>query len=135
MTIPPKVIEIAIHGGWKPPVEDSKNWYRDLNILTETGWKTLADKIIQRNGYEEIALDPKFWQALGKALEWKFIDVGEDVCFLCGAAKYDKVECQYSSKHRYGKDEWRKNARLFFNLILTEQSTEKFWDEIISSVK
>lgn len=56
---------------------------------------------------EQIALDPLFWQALGKALGW------------------DGWSVQF-----YG-DEWLFHAHQYFDLVLTGGDTEAFWKELI----
>lgn len=116
--IPKEIIELAIKGGWDYSCKfawNEDNPEEDRVLVDEAG----------------TILDPTFWQALGKAKGWKSADIGEDICFMCGAAKDDKVECEYSSKHRYAKDESLKNACKFFALLLTSSPTKPFWDDIM----
>lgn len=77
--IPKTIIEKAFEGGYKSRVGDLVSW-------------------------EEIALDPAFWQCLGKALGWE----------------------RYTMP--YG--DWKMYARRFYDLILTGQSTDEFWKEL-----
>lgn len=101
--IPKEAIEKAVEGGWK--------------YSASAGWHSAL-------GHEEvqcmylIALDPSFWQALGKALEWgihaAYVTDPDD-----GAMGIEQVK------------EWKLNAFRFYDLILTEQSTEAFWRELL----
>lgn len=72
--------------------------------------------------------DPLFWQALGEACGWKQSELGEDICFMCGADKNrDKdMVCESSSRHRYSKDEWRHYTLRFHEINLTEG-----WDSAV----
>lgn len=52
------------------------------------------------------ALDPLFWQVLGKALGW--VDAA------------------------YNPNAWQWNARRYFDLVLTGGDTSKFWKELLT---
>lgn len=65
--------------------------------------------------WQEIVLDPTFWQTLGKALGWGEADTGLD------------------DQMFFWMPEWKRNAHEFYDLILTDQPTDKFWDEILST--
>ena len=84
--IPKRAIELSIKGGW------NDEWL--------VGDKRFAD----------IALDPSFWQSLGKALGWK--------------AEDDPTRIGYT---------WQGNASRFYDLILTGGDTKTFWDELLKS--
>lgn len=93
MQIPKNVIEKAIGGGW--------NWF---------GYYTHADNLapLHKAEYAEIALDPTFWQALGKSLGWD--NRGKHL---------DHVAFAY--------------ARKFYDLILQGKPTEEFWNLILTN--
>ncbi len=111
--IPKSAIEKAIEGGAK----------------ISPNWKYNKDGIYwSKNQYitwEEIALDPTFWQALGKALGWDFEEL---ICKACG-----KDECGrgWHCGTTQAKQTWINEARRFYDLILTGQPTDKFWEEIL----
>lgn len=103
MTIPAHIVERAIDGGWDDLVHGDDNWqYR-------------------------AALDPLFWQTLGKALGWVSVKHKHPDDCACGYTKCEMVET--TVLHH-----WKQNALRFYDLILTGGDTEKFWDEILPSV-
>lgn len=110
MHIPKEAIEKAIEGGWcknygngKPPFKHGVG--RDaVTILYNEGGP------IQTYYYAQIALDPTFWQALGKSCGW------------------DKNASVYSHTTM---TQWQQAAMQFYDLILTGGDTEKFWAEIL----
>jgi hypothetical protein len=61
-------------------------------------------------GWQEIALDPSFWQALGKALGWNV--TGRQLAMN-------------------SKPNWQIWATRFYDLILTGGDTEKFWADLL----
>lgn len=83
--IPERAYELAKSGGWE-------------------GWKLLSVRSWQEN-----ALDPEFFQALGKALGWNSTDFGN-----------------------YEAPDWLLYAHRFYDLILTGKSTDDFWKEILN---
>lgn len=93
--IPKAAIEKAIEGGWNSPKSGS-----------------LADMI-----WETTALDPTFWQALGKSLGWP---TGKEP---------DVSLFEWETKG------WSGRAHQFFDLILTGQDTAAFWDELLTNNK
>ena len=107
--IPKSAIEKAIEGGWRPNPErttpvtitETQHWFGQSQNLTL--------------GYAQIALDPLFWQALGKALRW--------------AKQVQSV----ISWHKNEVPTWQNRAHRFYDLILTGGDTEKFWEEILKS--
>jgi hypothetical protein len=97
MNIPKEAIEKAIEGGWSN--------YRKEEV--------------DRGGYK-IALDPSFWQALGKG-RWYT---------KSGAALHGKI---FVNIHDEPCDEWEVKALEFLDLILTNGNTEKFWQELLTN--
>jgi hypothetical protein len=95
------IIEWAEKGGYSgvPHQNQKGRW---------TGVRVLVDDDIAW-----LFLDPKFFQAIGRAVGWKESELGDDICFMCGCKKREKEECDYSSKHRYGKDEWKEHYLKF----------------------
>jgi hypothetical protein len=103
MTIPREIIELVIKGGYKMPKPCDFEGTKIVHCA-------------------EIALDPDFWRILGKERGWKRKNVCQG-CFLKGfAAPKDCDDCV---------PEWRQRAAYFFDLVLTGQSTEEFWRELL----
>jgi hypothetical protein len=132
--IPKEIIEKAIEGGYAPEP------YRHRQFI-RTSRKTYQH--LQTSGasmpYSEIILDPLFWQSLGKALEWKeknkhHIDNEKRPalrCTLCnGKPMVGDGYCSFSYS-----DEWKEKALCFFDLLLTNGDTEKFWEDLVSIKK
>lgn len=88
--IPQAAIEKAIEGGWR----NGRAW-RGQNDAYTYEWCCV------------VALDPTFWQALGKALGWGYYDNESG----------ERVELR--------------NAHRLYDLTLTGGDTEKFWQEIL----
>lgn len=101
MNIPKAVIEKAIEGGYEGAF---------INPLNQLEY---------RKHPAQIALDPLFWQALGKALEWEE-----------GKKIYNRGIWDRSIR-----EIWCENAHRFYDLILTGQPTEPFWDELLGVTK
>ncbi len=89
--IPKQAIEKAIEGGWK------KKGYIDH----------YTDEIV--------ALDPAFWQALGKALGWKT----------------NKLKSMEKQQPGDVFQHWYQRAMRFYDLILTGGDTEAYWEELL----
>jgi hypothetical protein len=90
-----QAIEKAKSGGWIEPTPYEFDGIKMVN-------------------YSEVALDPTFWQALSKALEWPKISA-------------------YPRESDNEHETWRMTAHTFYDLILTGGDTEKFWEELIPS--
>lgn len=104
--IPKSAVEKAIEGGWLG------NTNRDLKVVIDRYNDVLTKRgrvIYYKKSQERIALDPTFWQALGKALGWP----------------------EKSEVYRRGK--WLHQAVCFYDLILTGGDTEKFWAEVLTA--
>jgi len=75
-------------------------------------------------------LDSQFWQALGKALGWGFVN----------SAGQRKNQFWVSKEKNRDKDwerqikqhEWKWQAHQYFDLVLTGNHTEKFWKELLT---
>ena len=101
MTIPKSAIEKAVIGGWNSSYlpNDEEYWTREHFCV--------------------VALDPTFWQALGKVLGWKQEWNGQ------------YMNTRNSQQEPIMVEGWEHNAHRFYDLILTGQSTEKFWEDIL----
>lgn len=91
------------------------------------GWKPRCQKIHMHRNQCVFALDPTFWQALGKALGWK-----AEVCFICG----EKLPCWCDrSDIAYDGDEkipeWKFHAHRFYDKVLQSEDTSNFWEELL----
>ena len=100
--IPKEIIELAVAGGWK-------GWWDN-----SLGPVKIIDNHSNAVGWEIVALDATFWQALGKALGW---------------------ENEQAKKAGVEWLEWKHWAFEFYDLILTNQPTDTFWQEIINANK
>lgn len=68
----------------------------------------------EETSYDEIVLDPLFWQALGKALGW------DETNMLSYGLRYGKEVPESVGK-----------ALQYFEVALTGGDTEKFWKELL----
>lgn len=130
--IPKEIITRAIEGEWKP-----NRPY--LNTLTPS----VRDVYAMMN-WQEIALDPSFWQALGKALGWKdwfysyyvanngiktFNGHWEPVEQFEDIPEYLRAVKNAWIRHEVDNPEWQSKAQQFYRLILTGgDKTEKGFD-------
>lgn len=98
--IPKQAIEKALEKSWicKACIEPEKNypWYEHA-----------------------IALDPTFWQALGKALGWREEEWHPTRTYPDGS---QKTWAGYMP-----------HAHRFYDLILTGGDTEKFWSDLLAT--
>jgi hypothetical protein len=99
--IPKRAIEKAIEGGLKP----NGGWHSPYGML--------APNHLAQCG---MALDPTFWRALGKALNWPSDDPTEPSPVLL--------------------DEWKRTcprgrANQFFNLVYVGGDLTAYWDELL----
>lgn len=117
MTIPRRAIEKAIEGGWHA----KENWR-----LAGSDDVVGEEVFLSANEGEEIdffeitshqiALSPDFWRALGKALGWG-IEVRDGREWKVGRDGYINV--------------WQSYAMDFYDLVLSEQPTEPFWEKLL----
>ena len=107
MTIPKEAIEKAIDGGWY-------NYPSDFN---------LNDHYVEKHDSSCMtALDPTFWQSLGKALGWP-----EEY-----AIRHKELPKNSVENFRLEIDKnWQSHAIDFYDLILTNGDTEKFWSDLL----
>jgi hypothetical protein len=103
---------------WKEEPHTEKQW-RDFSCLLYP--------------WEKIALDPSFWQCLGKALRWTD-------CTPCIAEEHryplDKNGnasniCKFCNEV-FTPGTWQEIAHDFYDLILTGDDTNKFWNDLMS---
>lgn len=105
--IPKQAIEKAIEGGWSPK-------YGHHSDLVDSNGEWIGVENSRVVSYAEIALDPTFWQALGKVLGW---------------VRLTKVD--ENPTRRAAVPTCNEYAHRFYDLILTSGDTDKFWDEIL----
>lgn len=114
MTIPKEIIEKAIEGGFKV-----KTFYKGLSHKEGTAPSATNDTDSRSETLymiDSIALDPLFWQALGKALGWEqWLPTGF----------HDKYEDDIEELG------WKVQAMRFYDLILTGQPTEEFFATLL----
>lgn len=70
--IPREAISRAVEGGWKPPYEES--YANKWEIENDGIWTYDGESLGEWHIWQQIALDPSFWQALGGRLP----KIGED---------------------------------------------------------
>lgn len=109
MNIPKEAIEKAIEGGWNPVGSNALSVYEAVDPLRP----------------QEIALDPTFWQALGKNLGY---DADSTKIWNSTWVRQSfKTE-----KQLVLSDDWQNMALDFHDLILQEKDPTAFWDEILT---
>lgn len=136
MKIPKEVIELAISGGWEPLGADTHSrfkwrpetsiyrfWYKEL--LTEGEWFADFSKA-------EIALDPTFWQALGKSLRGEIKMHTYTKRIHAGKPELGSVTITRPNRYSFN---WPKHAHEFLDLILQGKDTTAFWAEITANSK
>ncbi len=92
-----------------------------VKLAMENGYKNLTHnfiKIEKRHNQAVMALDPLFWQALGKAKKWyeKYDAIKEKTYALTGGLNMPKA--MY---------EWRRQSSKFFDLLMTNGDITVFW--------
>lgn len=161
--IPKEIIELSIEGGWNPNAYcdniDSQPIITDRTKLKPDVIKVAVDFLAITWAWQQIALDPDFWQALGKALGHGEAPFNRRVCWddlTC------RKGCQWIADGEGCSDDlrpgtripiWQFHALRFYDLILTgyhvgqldgspahsecltSHCTVKFWQEIINSKK
>lgn len=101
-----RAIKLAIEGGY-----NDNAWDGTENSSKKTD--------------EQMLLDPLFWQALGKALGWEEHDNNQRKLYRLSGANPD-----YMPKGLY---KWHDRAMNFFDLVMRNGDTEKFWSELLNS--
>lgn len=99
-----EAIDKAMEGRWKKDgTVNISFWYHQAQVFPQ-----------------KIALDPTFWQALGRALEWT------------NSLRCPLEDCgKPFTKLKYGMESWMFFANRFSHLILTGGDTTSFWEEIL----
>ena len=133
--IPKQAIEKAIEGGWLlKQFEHAYTWSFDGRYFELVQEPVSAPTV--RLCVSDIALDPTFWQALGKAVPRVGVDdQWKTTTCTCGGMDF----------HVFGHDAHhldcaRPNAprgclfhaKKFIDLVLTGGNTKKFWEEVLS---
>lgn len=109
MNIPKKIIEKAIEGGWKGLFMDDEGI--TVDIQSQIAWGRTKTGLGRHLPLQVIALDPTFWQALGKTLGWS------------------EQKTHFPSS--LAKCVWQNTAYVFYDLILTGASTDEFWATLL----
>lgn len=153
MTIPARIIEKAVEGGWK---YDANDYYgtkpQEVKSLNKY-WVEIKIQTTERDGHpfyniktervQVLALDPLFWQALGKALGWEGGKIR--MCIGCGIAlrwnEQPDMDGRHGGKNGCGSDiieyegQWLIEMHRLIDRIaetsFTGGDTEKFWEEIM----
>lgn len=118
MTIPKLAIEKAIEGGWQDgqALDSKRIEITGMGYIRIYHWDSSE---FNAYDWQEVALDPTFWQALGKALGWpKEVNypAKEIYQFRCAAT------CDF-------------HAHRFYDLVLTGGGTEAFWKELLETAE
>lgn len=121
--IPHAAVEKAIEGGWRlknQHIPADGDYFVALidngaAIKYQVQNKAGEPKDNDYANVAEIALDPTFWQALGKALGWGLVLGWEEM--------YAPAE--------NAAQEWYQNAFRFYDLILTGGDTEAYWKDLL----
>lgn len=124
MQIPKSVIEKAVQGGWEP--------FKPVVVVGDGSWELIDFQIYSyahpgeefgtaRINIYHIALDPTFWQALGKALGW-----------YAGKSFWEK----HDLSDLEDKDNLCPicNAHRFYNLVLqgkADNDISRFWENLL----
>ncbi len=111
MLIPAEALRKAREGGWH-----ECRGFQFTGTLRGPGGHSVVlirqgiDRpMIKKVWPEAVALDAQFWQGLGEALGWSTRDVGR------------------------GYSGWADTAHRFYDLMLTGQPTEKFWEKVLKT--
>lgn len=137
--IPKEAVEKSIEGGWKYKVPhgfSEQGFKRFIGIGGDDvcfnyehkpkikGWSGMSHTKGFRIPMSTIALDPLFWQALGKALGLR------PARFVYDAEGEETKEVDMDSRHF--DETWVGKATEFYHLILTGGDTKKFWEELLT---
>lgn len=133
--IPDKAIEKAIEGGWIEHLNYERPYFEERekpegfksDVLI---WGTRPDgkREFTQYYYPEIALDPIFWQALGKSCGWQKQPYLCPGCQTIGTREGNHMN---ACPHKYRRGDWREEALEFYDLILTGGDTTAYWEEIL----
>lgn len=120
MNIPKEIIEKAIEGGWFGGYSFSQDKYEEGKYIfvmaDDCTHEQFRQHQVRRLSSEDIAFDPSFWQALGKSLGWNYPVMRDG---------------RWSPEHSLMPN-WRDCAQDFYDLILTNKSTDQFWSQLLN---
>lgn len=102
-----------------------------IKLAIAQGWTTKCCLNVEKNWrwYKpEITQDPLFWQALGKALEWKhgFVNIHYE-----GMVKDEEGNTDDSISHVDQRPFWAYKMIQFMDIKLTGGDEDKFWKDLI----
>lgn len=108
-------------GGWMPHGKKPYLHQGRYEVLIDTSASSAGAWLVS---YEMAALDPSFWQALGKARGWDYIDPND-----CGG-------CDTCFQH-FGtgphKNEWKDNWHRFIDHLAEGADAESFFASLSSN--
>lgn len=116
MKIPKEIIKKAVSGGWK-------GWWDN-----SLGPVKIIDNYSNSVGWEVVALDATFWQALAKACGWYDQPYLCKECGVVGTRTYNHMN---DCKTRDRKGNWKDEALRFYDLVLNGKETTDYWTEIL----
>lgn len=167
MNIPKEAIEKAIEGGWnfeemehdgiQPPLTFSHNESRVTKRGDEEVRCVFKDKVgdeyaswvllksfMYRDRQNRSALDPLFWQALGKSMGWEDADdwepMGDEEMSSAMTAIEKKTGLEVKAPLMvpqlgphwwFISDSWQRRAHDFYTLIHSNGDTDQFWKDIM----
>jgi hypothetical protein len=111
MLIPAEALRKAREGGW----HECRGFQFTAALRGPGGHSVVLIRqgtdrpMIKKIWPEAVALDANFWQGLGEALGWSMRDVGR------------------------GYSGWADTAHRFYDLMLTGQPTEGFWEKVLKN--
>ena len=117
MNIPKEAIEKAIEGGWHSE-------YPDCQILTHSSWYLMVGSSrlsCKGTPLSTVALDPTFWQSLGKSLMWTEKTL-----------VYEDDDMEDGTNDVWQKT-WLFNAHRFYDLVLEGKDTDDFWQKLLAA--
>lgn len=151
--IPEVAILKAVEGGWLQG--DLGYQYEGYNPVSpaEVYFQSFVGGELQEHtiALTAVALDPSFFQALGKALGWdknknleytliadaevRWIRMGQETELPAIIDRHNEENRMKYRIHEAIKDiearDWKYHAQCFYDLILTGGSTDEFWDDLL----
>lgn len=141
MNIPREAIKKAIERGWQP--------FKTVEVSVEGTWEKIDFQTYSyarpaeefgtcRINIYRIALDPSFWQALGKALGWEkkvVIRRGTVIGNFCTpcSSEHPRGECFKEMGFNMDYlDPWVYYAHRFYEQVLTGGDTDAYWQELLT---
>lgn len=138
MTYTEQAIKIAIENGWKPMKDRglSPEWVRvnyvehhEVGFYMEGGDEGLDASM----SFEEICLDPLFWQALGRGLGWGEKDTWYDTNCTCdGGGTHYMLDLHVKGcKKLEAKRDFKFYMHGLVNHLIAEKTIESFFEQLI----